>query len=102
VKILANCLANVLILPVEAEKEGDHCAYIATPRGFERRSVTVGENNEKLVEVTDGLQEGDQVALDARARSAAEAKTKGENATGPAPAPGPAPEATPTPAGDSP
>jgi hypothetical protein len=41
---------------------------------MEKRAIDVGENNEKFIEIKSGLKEGDQVALDARARMAAEAK----------------------------
>ena len=46
--------------------------------GIESREVTVGENNEKFVEVKSGLTEGEAVCLDARARAATESQT-GEN-----------------------
>jgi RND family efflux transporter MFP subunit len=77
VKILANELPNVLMVPVQAvaELEGEHFAYVVGA-GVERRAVKVGQNNEKFVEVRDGLAEGEQVALDARARVATEAKAR--------------------------
>ena len=37
--------------------------------------MKVGENNEKLVEILDGLKEGERVTLDARIRAAAEFKS---------------------------
>jgi multidrug efflux pump subunit AcrA (membrane-fusion protein) len=92
VKIFAKDISNVLMVPVQAvsQREHTHYAYVVGPRGIDRREVTVGENNEKFVEVTGGLDEGERVALDARARIAAEIKAEGakapENAT-PAPAP---------------
>lgn len=77
VKILSSKLSDVLIVPVQSvtEQEGKHYAYV--PRGgVERREVQVGENNEKFVEIKDGLAAGERVMLDARARSTAEAKAK--------------------------
>ena len=77
----------MLTIPVQAvcQKEEQHFTYVQGPRGFERREVTVGENNDKFVEIKTGLEEGAKVALDARARLSAEIKasdSKGEEATG--------------------
>lgn len=76
VKILAKELPDVLLVPVQAvaELEGEHYAYVVSGKNVERKAVKVGENNEKYVEVREGLAEGEQIALDARARIAAEAK----------------------------
>lgn len=93
VKILANEIPNVLVVPVQAvtEREGKHYCYLAAGRaGIMPREVTVGENNEKYVEIKDGLAEGERVTLDARARSTAEAKAR-EQQEAPA---GPKPAAT--------
>jgi hypothetical protein len=72
-----NDLKNVLVVPVQAiaEHQGEFFAFVDGPGGSQRRKVKVGENNEKLVEVLEGLKEGDQVTLDARIRAAAEFKT---------------------------
>ncbi len=43
--------------------------------GVERREVEIGENNQLYVQVVEGLEEGEHVALDARTRVAAELKT---------------------------
>lgn len=85
VKVLVKKLPGVLMAPVQAvaERDGKHQAYVVGPKGVERREVTVGENNEKFVEVKDGLDEGERLALDARARVAAEAKADEEKATKP-------------------
>ncbi len=76
VKILANEIPNVLLVPVQAvaQREGQHVCYVAGPAGVEARPVKVGENNEKFVEIQEGLEEGTRVVLDARARMAAEVK----------------------------
>jgi RND family efflux transporter MFP subunit len=76
VKILANRVPDVLLVPVQAVAENDskHYAYVVGPYGTEQREVEVGENNEKYVEVKSGLEEGEKVALDARARITAETK----------------------------
>jgi RND family efflux transporter MFP subunit len=111
VKIMVAEYPGVLLVPVQAvaQLEGKHYAYVVGPGGVEKRVVQVGENNEKLVEVRTGLDEGEQVALDARARIAAEAKDapkdavaepgkdkdkekeKAKAAEAPQPAPAPAP-----------
>src|SRR5262249_28906676 len=65
VKILVREIPNVLLVPVQAvaQQEGRHYAYVVGPTGAERRVVEIGENNEKLVEVRTGLNEGEAVAL---------------------------------------
>jgi RND family efflux transporter MFP subunit len=75
-KILVGELQSVMVVPVQAvaEHKGDFFAFLATPKGFQRRKVKIGENNETHVQILDGLKEGDQVALDARSRAAAEFK----------------------------
>jgi multidrug efflux pump subunit AcrA (membrane-fusion protein) len=85
VKVLVKKLPGVHMAPVQAvaERDGAHVAYVVGPTGVERRVVAVGENNEKFVEITDGLGEGERVALDARARAAAEAKAEEEGAAKP-------------------
>ena len=77
VKVLINTLPDVLLVPVQAitEKEGKNIAYVVGPKGIERREVVIGENNEKFVQIKEGVEEGEQVALDARARIAAETKS---------------------------
>jgi HlyD family secretion protein len=76
VKIMIQTLPNVLMVPVQAvtERDGKHYAYVVDRLGAERREVKIGEANEQHVQITEGLAEGEQVALDARARAAAEAR----------------------------
>jgi RND family efflux transporter MFP subunit len=76
VSIKVNHLADVTLVPVQtvAERKGQHFVYVSRPSGVERRNVTVGESNEKFVEIKEGLEPGEQVCLDARARGAAEVK----------------------------
>jgi RND family efflux transporter MFP subunit len=75
-RILVSDLKNVLVVPVQAvaEHKGEFYAFIDEPGGIKLRKVKVGENNEKLVEILEGLKEGDRVTLDARTRAAAEFK----------------------------
>jgi len=76
VSIEVNHLPGVLAIPVQAvaEAKGKHYAYVYSDDGVERREVTVGENNEKFVELREGLKEGEAICLDARARATAEEK----------------------------
>jgi HlyD family secretion protein len=79
VKILVKTIPDALTVPVSAvtESGGKHVCYVVTPSGVERREVKVGEGNEQLVQVLEGLAEGEQVVLDARVRAAAELKAAG-------------------------
>ncbi len=40
--------------------------YVMTPQGPKEREITIGISNEKMVEVTEGLEEGEQVVLNPR------------------------------------
>jgi RND family efflux transporter MFP subunit len=82
VKILLKTVPDALTVPVQAvtEFDGKHVVYVETATGLERREVKVGENNETLVQILEGLGEGERVALDARVRAAAELKTEGKEA----------------------
>jgi HlyD family secretion protein len=94
--IKVNHLSDVLMVPVQAvtQRGGQYVAYVKVGRRVERREVTVGENNEKYIEIKSGLAEGEQVLLDARARNAEEMKA--EEAKNPPP---PAPRETQAPPG---
>jgi multidrug efflux pump subunit AcrA (membrane-fusion protein) len=80
VKIMVNHLSDVLLVPVQAlaEIKGKHYVYVPRAGGVERREVEVGENNDKFVEIKEGLEEGEHVTMDARLRSADESKDKEE------------------------
>jgi RND family efflux transporter MFP subunit len=82
VRILIKTIPEALTVPVQAVTEagGKHVCYVVTGDRIERREVTIGEGNEQLVQVLDGIAEGDRVALDARARAAAELGTGGSKA----------------------
>ncbi len=80
VRILIEKRQDVVMVPVQAvtEREGKHYAYVMGRTSASRREVKIGEANEQFVQVVEGLQEGESVALDARARAAAEAKKTSE------------------------
>jgi RND family efflux transporter MFP subunit len=90
VKILVGSLKDVLCVPVQAiaEHKGDFFAYVSTPTGIRRKQVRVGESNETHIQIVDGLEPGDQVALNARKRVAVDfqiVETKTGDAAKPAP-----------------
>jgi RND family efflux transporter MFP subunit len=77
VKILIKVIPGALTVPVQAvtEVDGRRVCYVATGRAVERREVTIGDGNDQFVQITEGLAEGERVALDARTRAAAELGT---------------------------
>jgi HlyD family secretion protein len=77
VKILIKTIPDALTVPVSAvtESDGKHICYVKTGRGLERREVKIGEGNEQNIQILEGLQDGEEVALDARVRAAAEVKS---------------------------
>jgi RND family efflux transporter MFP subunit len=81
VTILIKTVKDALTVPVQAlaESQGKQVCYVVTPAGIERREVRIGEANEQLVQILDGVGEGERVALDARVRAAAELKAGGED-----------------------
>jgi HlyD family secretion protein len=56
---------QVLTVPAEAvvSQDGHDVCYVAHDDGLERREVTLGQSNQELLEITDGLGEGEQVVL---------------------------------------
>jgi HlyD family secretion protein len=50
--------------------------YVVRGRGVERHDVTTGDENEQFVQITEGVSDGEAVALDARTRAAADLKGK--------------------------
>jgi RND family efflux transporter MFP subunit len=92
VEILVTQLDDVLSVPVQAvlEFKGKDYVYVARPDGeFVRREIKKGTSNDKLLEVKDGLQAGEEVALspmllmtEAEKREAFAISTKGEGKEG--------------------
>lgn len=66
VEILTSHVADALVIPPGAltVEKGRSICYVSTPRGIERRQVTVGEYHPNMIEITDGVAEGEQVVLD--------------------------------------
>ncbi len=88
VKILVKTIPNTLVVPVQCvvAHKGNHYVYALKGRKVERRQVKIGDTNEKLVQIVEGLREGDRVAQDAQTR--ADLEFQGE-ATDDEPAPSP-------------
>lgn len=92
VEILVTQLDDVLSVPVQAvlEFKGKDYVYVGRPDGeFVRREVKVGTTNDKLVEVKEGLQAGEEVALspstlmtEAEKREAFAISSKGDDKDG--------------------
>lgn len=67
VEVMTDRLEEVLTVPPEAVafENGLEVCYVAHDGNLERRQVKVGESNRDRVEVTEGLEKGEQVVLDA-------------------------------------
>jgi RND family efflux transporter MFP subunit len=65
VEILVTQLDDVLSIPVQAvlEFKNKDYVYVATPNGPSKREIKLGISNDKLIEIKEGLAEGEQVAL---------------------------------------
>jgi multidrug efflux pump subunit AcrA (membrane-fusion protein) len=56
---------DALVIPPEAMamSDGRRFCYVVGPTGPERRAITIGRSTPELLEVTDGLEEGERVVL---------------------------------------
>jgi multidrug resistance efflux pump len=96
VTILTDSLAeNALTIPIQAvlgtvELGRHRKCYVMTPSGPQEREIVVGISNEKMVEVKEGLEEGEQVVVNPRILlNEKERKTLGPEKGGAAKAGGP-------------
>ena len=66
VEILTDRRTDALLVPPSAVtvEAGREVCYVARATGAERRSVTLGAMTTDLVEITDGLAEGEEVLLE--------------------------------------
>jgi multidrug resistance efflux pump len=74
-------LKDVLLLPINAvfEQQGSFVCHVVRLLGVETRLVSLGESNDELVVVREGLREGDRVALtDLPGSASAPAVTPGQ------------------------
>lgn len=69
VEILVNDLHDALTVPVSAvvEKDGKFFAWVKGKTGPHRRPLLLGQTNDKVIQVADGLKENDEVILNPRA-----------------------------------
>ena len=82
VEILVQNLPDVLSAPMPAVLSfgGKSYVYLIPPGGKpERREIKTGINNDKLVEIREGLQEGEQIALNPLALMSEEEKREAFN-----------------------
>ncbi len=65
VTILIAQLDDVLFVPVQSviQAQGKDYVYVLTPEGPVRKQITLGITNQKVIEVKEGLKEGDEVAM---------------------------------------
>jgi hypothetical protein len=65
VEVFANCLSNVVYVPVQAVSplEGKQVCYLANGGKPECRTVEVGDFNDEFIEIKSGLKEGERVLL---------------------------------------
>ena len=68
VEIIVADLQDVIAVPVAAviEQQGEYLAAVRQGDRIERRLVTLGESNDKLVEILAGLDEGETLVLNPR------------------------------------
>lgn len=65
VEILVDELEGVNFIPVQAvfTEEDQHFVFIKSASGYDRHLVTIGQHNTEYIEIREGLDEGDIVAL---------------------------------------
>jgi HlyD family secretion protein len=69
---IADALENVLTVPIQAivggsEMGATRSLVVMTPEGPKERQVTVGVSNDRIAEIKEGLEEGDEVVLNPKA-----------------------------------
>jgi multidrug resistance efflux pump len=74
-------LEHVLTIPVEAivgsvELGGQRRCFVLTPTGPEQRDIVIGQSNERVAQVTEGLKEGDEVVLNPKSLVGDRMKTR--------------------------
>ena len=63
--IVVDRITDTLFIPLEAlfKKNGKNIVYVKKGSGFESRQVEIGQENQDFVIITQGLEEGDSIAL---------------------------------------
>ena len=64
-EIIINEIPDTLFIPLEAlfKQDGKNIVYLKKDGGFETKHVSIGTENDDYVIITNGLSEGEQVAL---------------------------------------
>ena len=64
-EIIIDEIPDTLFIPLETlfMKDGNNIVYLKSDGGFEAKQVSIGTENDDFVIITEGLSEGDQVAL---------------------------------------
>lgn len=78
---VADALERVLTVPIQAivggaEMGKQRKCYVLTPQGPEERDIVVGQSNEKMAEIKEGLKDGDEVVLNPRVLAGDKAKVR--------------------------
>jgi len=65
VEILVSEAEDLLAVPMKAVLQvgGENFVYVAGPDGLQRRGVRLGASNDDMIEVAEGLREGEEVSL---------------------------------------
>lgn len=86
VDIMTTQVPHALVVPVEAltVEKGQDVMYVAHEDSVERREVTIGQATRELIEVTSGLDLGDEVVIDPTSSPVMEAVLAGSTTTEPA------------------
>jgi len=68
-EVVVQKLTDVLMIPVTAvvEQRNEYLCWVSTKDGVERRLLTLGTRNEQVVEVKDGVRQGELVVVNPRA-----------------------------------
>jgi HlyD family secretion protein len=79
--VVADALENVLTVPLQAiigsaEMGKQRKCFVLTPHGPEERTIVVGQSNDKMAEVREGLHEGEDVVENPQALLGDKAKTR--------------------------
>ena len=71
VTILVDDVSDALSVPVSAivQQRGQFFCWVETPQGPKRRSLQLGVTNDKLIQIVDGVKEGEKVYRNPRAVS---------------------------------
>jgi HlyD family secretion protein len=83
--VIVGSRTGVLMVPVTAvfNNQGERIVYVVGATGIEPRRVDLGESNDRMVEITAGLREGERVSLTAPPAAAGAAAPARGNALQP-------------------